>query len=215
MTAVSGGGGHDRLQDPVRIIHKDQEVISAFCINSVSLFIFLLLLLEIRYLKIFICRQTEESLLLRVEKKFKSSISPRFWTYSLLSWKTNVSWIFWAWIGMHYRIGSISFINLSSNLSYYFYRDPDSNASSYLVVQTPGDRHVLSQINGSRLHKLNVKINIIHDFNKWFTKFQVYLDPQVQPIFPTMLHPLRIVACRQEVLFYPSLVVELLWYVTL
>lgn len=40
MTAVSGGGGHDRLQDPVRIIHKDQEVISAFCINSVSLFIF-------------------------------------------------------------------------------------------------------------------------------------------------------------------------------
>lgn len=36
MTAVSGGGANDRLQDPVRIIHKDQEGISAFCINSVS-----------------------------------------------------------------------------------------------------------------------------------------------------------------------------------
>lgn len=35
MTAVSGGGG-ERLQDPVRIIHKDQDIISAFCINSVS-----------------------------------------------------------------------------------------------------------------------------------------------------------------------------------
>lgn len=34
MTAVSGGGG-ERLQDPVRIIHKDQDIISAFCINSV------------------------------------------------------------------------------------------------------------------------------------------------------------------------------------
>lgn len=38
MTAVSGGGGGgERLQDPVRIIHKDQDIISAFCINSVSL----------------------------------------------------------------------------------------------------------------------------------------------------------------------------------
>lgn len=35
MTAVSGGGS-DRLLDPVRIIHKDQDPISAFCINSVS-----------------------------------------------------------------------------------------------------------------------------------------------------------------------------------
>lgn len=34
MTAVSGGGA-ERLQDPVRIIHKDQDIISAFCINSV------------------------------------------------------------------------------------------------------------------------------------------------------------------------------------
>ena len=154
-------------------------------------------------------------MLLRVEKKFKNWTSPRFWTCNLLSWKTNVSWIYWAWIGLRFWLGSISFIDLSSSLTYYFNRDPDSNASSYLVVQTPGDRHVLSQINGSRFHKPNVKINIIHDLNKWFTKFQVYLDPQVQPIFPTMLHPLRIVACRQEVLFYPSLVVEPLWYVTL
>ena len=34
MTAVSGGGA-ERLQDPVRIIHKDQDIISAFCLNSV------------------------------------------------------------------------------------------------------------------------------------------------------------------------------------
>lgn len=34
MTAVSGGAA-ERLQDPVRIIHKDQDTIAAFCINSV------------------------------------------------------------------------------------------------------------------------------------------------------------------------------------
>ena len=36
ITAISGGGA-ERLQDPVRIIHKDQDIISAFCINSVRL----------------------------------------------------------------------------------------------------------------------------------------------------------------------------------
>jgi hypothetical protein len=36
ITAISGGGT-ERLQDPVRIIHKDQDIISAFCINSVRL----------------------------------------------------------------------------------------------------------------------------------------------------------------------------------
>jgi len=34
MTAISGGG-NERMYDPVRIIHKDQDIISAFCINSV------------------------------------------------------------------------------------------------------------------------------------------------------------------------------------
>lgn len=33
LTAVSGG--NERLQDPVRIIHKDQDIISAFCLNTV------------------------------------------------------------------------------------------------------------------------------------------------------------------------------------
>lgn len=36
LTAVSGGGAAERLQDPVRIIHKDQDMINAFCINSVN-----------------------------------------------------------------------------------------------------------------------------------------------------------------------------------
>ena len=35
LTAVSGGV-HERLLDPVRIIHKDQEIIGAFCINSTN-----------------------------------------------------------------------------------------------------------------------------------------------------------------------------------
>lgn len=29
-----------------------------------------------------------------------------------------------------------------------YHRDMDSNGSSYLVVQTPGDRHLLNQLNG-------------------------------------------------------------------
>lgn len=33
---MSGGGVPERLQDPVRIIHKDQDVISTFCINAVT-----------------------------------------------------------------------------------------------------------------------------------------------------------------------------------
>ena len=36
ITAVSGGGVPERLLDPVRIIHKDQDVISTFCINAVT-----------------------------------------------------------------------------------------------------------------------------------------------------------------------------------
>ena len=34
ITAVSGGAA-ERMPDPVRIIHKDQDIIGAFCINSV------------------------------------------------------------------------------------------------------------------------------------------------------------------------------------
>lgn len=33
-------------------------------------------------------------------------------------------------------------------LTFELYRDMDSNGSSYLVVQTPGDRHLLNQLNG-------------------------------------------------------------------
>ena len=40
ITAVSGGGVPERLQDPVRIIHKDQDVISTFCINAVMFLLF-------------------------------------------------------------------------------------------------------------------------------------------------------------------------------
>lgn len=38
MTAVSSGGAAERLQDPVRIIHKDQDMINAFCLNSVNIY---------------------------------------------------------------------------------------------------------------------------------------------------------------------------------
>lgn len=40
-------------------------------------------------------------------------------------------------------------LNSKTSMRSLWCRDPDSNASSYLVVQTPGDRHLLNQMNGS------------------------------------------------------------------
>ncbi|XP_046448229.1 dmX-like protein 2 isoform X2 [Daphnia pulex] len=102
ITAVSGGGT-ERLQDPVRIIHKDQDIISAFCINSTNGGI----------------------LALANGKEIQElDITP------LLDMQSAVL----------EDECELDLLGLD--------RDPDSNASSFLVVQTPGDRHLLNQLNG-------------------------------------------------------------------
>uniref|UniRef100_A0A0P5RMU8 DmX protein 2 n=1 Tax=Daphnia magna TaxID=35525 RepID=A0A0P5RMU8_9CRUS len=102
ITAISGGGT-DRLQDPVRIIHKDQDIISAFCINSTN----------------------GGVLALANGKEIQElDITP------LLDMQSAVL----------EDECELDLLGLD--------RDPDSNASSYLVVQTPGDRNLLNQMNG-------------------------------------------------------------------
>nr|CAH0105862.1 unnamed protein product [Daphnia galeata] len=102
ITAISGGGT-ERLQDPVRIIHKDQDIISAFCINSTNGGI----------------------LALANGKEIQElDITP------LLDMQSSVL----------ENECELDLLGLD--------RDPDSNASSFLVVQTPGDRHLLNQLNG-------------------------------------------------------------------
>ena len=101
------------------------------------------------------------------------------------------------------RFESTYFVAIQFSCTYTFFfvgsRDLDNNVSSYLVVQTPSDRQLLSQLSKSNLlWYLHTFLSLLHCFFLLNTK--IFLDLQVPPTFLAMLLLLPTVVCLLEVL---------------